>query len=71
MDRTKRKYRPLDPSKGYPFGDNLFYECLKCSEVVASAPPESTHCRCGNIMIDVGFSRMVIEDHSQVRLFEL
>ena len=69
MSEKKRKYCRFDPSKGYPFGDDLFYECLRCSDVVPSSPEKSTDCSCGNVMIDVGYSRISVQDHSQVKLF--
>lgn len=63
------RYMQFDPNEGYPVGDNLFYECLSCGETVPSLPPDSTHCRCRNIMIDVDYGRISIQDHSLIRLY--
>ena len=71
MDKKNRNYRTYDPSKGYPVGSNLFYECMMCSEIVPSTPTDSTYCSCRNIMIDVDYGRISIQDHSKARLFEI
>jgi hypothetical protein len=70
-DPKNRQYLTFDPSKGYPTGKDLFYECLKCGDVIPSMPDDDIYCKCRNIMLDVGFSRMKIFDHSKVRLFRL
>lgn len=64
-----RKYLPIEPDKGYPAGKGLYYECLVCGDVIPSMPDDDTSCKCRNIMIDVGFSRMVIDDPTRARLF--
>jgi hypothetical protein len=66
-----RKYIKIRPGKGLPAGDTLYYECLICGDVVPSLPSDDTNCKCRNIMIDVGFSRMVIDNLEQARLFEV
>ncbi len=64
-----REYLPIEPGKGYPAAGDLYYECMVCGEVIPSLPVDDTHCKCRNIMIDIGFSRMNIQDHSRARLF--
>ena len=64
-----RKYQAIEPDKGYPAGKNLYYECLVCGDVIPSIPDDDTSCKCRNIMIDVGFSRMVIDDPKKARFF--
>jgi hypothetical protein len=66
-----KTYQSFDPTKGYPAGSNLFYECLKCGEVVPSYPKDDTGCKCGNIAIDVSGARMFVQDHGQIKLFSL
>jgi hypothetical protein len=68
-DERPRTYLPFSPNAGYPAGTDLFYECGRCGDVIPSMPADSTHCRCRNIMIDVDYGRVSIEDHNQVRLF--
>jgi len=68
-NNPQKTYHAFNPSSGYPAGSNLFYECLRCGEVVPSRPPDSTHCMCRNIMIDVDYGRIKIQDHAQVKLF--
>ena len=69
--KTEKSYHSFDPAKGYPAGDNLYYECLKCGDVIPSMPDDDIHCKCRNIMIDVGFSRLTIQDHKQAKLFSV
>ena len=64
-----RKYKTFDYSKNYPIGAKLFYECGLCGDVLPSWPKDSAHCKCRNIMIDVGYGRISIRDHAQVKIF--
>ena len=67
--KEKRTYLKMDPSAGYAAGSNLFYECVRCGGVVPSRPPNSTHCECRNIMIDVDYGRIKVQDHTKTKLF--
>ncbi len=66
-----RTYIPFDPSEGYPAAPDLLYECLRCGVVVPSLPrqTDAATCRCRNIVIDLGASRMVIGTPLHARLF--
>lgn len=64
-----REYLELNPAQGYPLGPDLYYECLRCGDVLPSEPDDDVNCTCRNLGIDVGFSRMVVLDRSKVRLF--
>ena len=68
-DPKNREYLTFDPSKGYPTGTDLYYECLKCGDVIPSMPGHNTHCKCRNIMLDNDYGRLSIGDHSKLRLF--
>jgi hypothetical protein len=70
-DNASREYHTFDPANGYPAANGLYYECLRCGDVVSSRPPDSTHCKCRNIMLDVDYGRLEIEDHSKVQLFSI
>jgi hypothetical protein len=65
----QRHYREFDPANGYPAATNLFYECLICGEVVPSLPNDSVACNCKNIMVDIDYGRLSIQDASKSRLF--
>lgn len=67
--KQNRQYLTFDSNEGYPASSDLYYECMICGFVVPSMPSESTHCDCRNIMIDADYGRIVIQDHSKVRLF--
>jgi len=66
-----RKYQTIQPDAGYPVGKNLHYECLVCGQVIPSMPDDDLSCKCRNIMIDVGYGRIKIQDHAKARLFGL
>jgi hypothetical protein len=66
---SPKTYRDFNPKSGYPAAKDLFYECLRCSEIVPSLPIDSAHCQCRNIMIDVDYGRVSIQDPANVKLF--
>ena len=70
-NQPKKSYLGFSPSAGYPAGSNLFYECQRCGESVLSRPPNSTHCKCRNVMIDVDYGRIKIQDPTQVKLYSV
>jgi hypothetical protein len=71
-ERAEKKiYIPFDPSVGYPFGDDLFYECLKCGTSIPSLPEDWVECACRNIQIDAGFGRVAVKDHQLMKIFRL
>lgn len=49
---------PYDPSKGYPGHFGLYYRCPLCGDIIASSPPTSMACGCGNLLIEVGQMRV-------------
>ena len=67
----KRRYLPFDlkSASGYPRGENLFYECTKCGDVLPSMPKDSTSCSCKNLHIDVDYGRLAVADHGFFRIF--
>ena len=70
-DKTNRDYLTFDSAVGYPMDRSLFYECIKCGDVVPSKPDDSTHCNCRNIMIDVDYGRMAVQEPANIRLFRV
>jgi hypothetical protein len=42
----------FNEASGYPQGDDLYYECSLCGEIVRSQPIESAECSCGNLLVD-------------------
>lgn len=70
-DPKDRQYLTLDLSKGYPAGKDLYYECLKCGDVIPSLPDDDISCKCRNIMVDIGASRFKLYDPTKARLFRL
>jgi hypothetical protein len=70
-EAAKRVYYDVDPATGYPAGSDLFYECQRCGDVLPSRPEDNAACTCRNIMIDVDYGRIKIQDHAKVKLFSL
>jgi hypothetical protein len=62
------RYLQVDPIRGYPFGEAIFCECLRCGDVVASIQVGVAACRCSNVSFDIG--RLDVEDKTRFRIFE-
>jgi hypothetical protein len=45
-----------------------FYLCEKCGDTIPSMPTQNQGCKCGNIIIDKDYFRLVVEDFSQFKL---
>jgi len=65
----KKIYVKFDVSRGYPAGDNLYYQCLCCGDSIPSLPKDSVACSCGGIAIDVDYGRVHVDDPDQLRAF--
>ncbi len=69
MGNMTRQYIPLDPDLGYPAGDGIYYECVRCGDILHSAPPDPVTCKCHNIRIDVDAGRLAVAEVSEIRVF--
>jgi len=65
-----KHYLQFDPSDGYPVAWNIFYECLKCGNVVASRPIDSLSCTCRNINVNIKTGQILIKDEASLRVFK-
>ena len=54
-----------------PFGDNIFYGCNLCGDVIPSSPAESESCSCGNLFVDVENRGVVTEMLRSASLLEV
>lgn len=67
-DKTQnREYMPFDPNKGWPVGNDIFYECLECKCVLSSVIEGD--CLCHNLYVDVDSGRIGANDVGKIRLF--
>lgn len=64
-----RQYIQFDPDLGYPAGEDIYYECLRCGDILHCAPPDSVMCKCRNIRIDVDAGRLAVAEVSEMRVF--
>jgi hypothetical protein len=58
----------FDRTTPIPHGRQLFYECLKCGDIIPSEPDDSIGCSCGDVFVDVDAFRVMIQDYTQFRL---
>lgn len=65
-----RKYLTLEDGKGYPAGEYIYYECMKCEVVVYSYPIHIDGCLCGNIEVDAMMGRVAIKYKTRFKVFE-
>lgn len=61
------KERITDTSEA-PRGKDIYYKCMKCGGSIPSQPNDSIECECGNIVIDVGYHRLSIDDYSKMQV---
>ena len=66
-----KHYIDYNPSEGYPIKHDYFYECLRCGDCIPAMPSTNIYCKCRNIMIDVDYGRISIQEHFQVKLYSL
>lgn len=64
-----RKYIVFDPSKGYPAGTSVRYECGICGDTVASMPENAAACKCRNLIVDSDAGRIAVKDSSKMKAY--
>ncbi len=64
-----KQYFAIDPTRSTPRGPDVFYECLKCGDVIPSI--EEAHgpwtCRCHSIILDFDAFHATFKDPTAVR----
>lgn len=72
---AKNRKRIVDlhyhPDQPLPLGDSIFYQCLRCTDILRSNPDESMRCSCGNISIDVDYARAGARDYSLFKVLAI
>ena len=48
-----------------PKGHSVFYRCKKCGGSIPSQPEDNVGCPCGNIVIDIDYFRLDVNDFGQ------
>jgi hypothetical protein len=64
-----KTYITPDYKKGFPVSENLYYECIKCGEIIKSVPEDNVCCTCRNICIDIDAGRVSVKDESNIKIF--
>jgi hypothetical protein len=49
-------------------GKDIYYHCTKCGNYVPSQAEDSTRCKCRNIVIDVDYVRLHVEDLAEFQV---
>jgi hypothetical protein len=71
MKLNMKKYIEVDFKKGYPSGENIFYECQICGNEIPSLPKnEVAECKCKNVLVDISSARIGARDESRVKVFK-
>lgn len=65
----------FDEAEGYPFGEDLFYECQVCFWLVPSLPSKAerdtvVECQCGNVSVDADAGRLFVSKSRSVKLYK-
>lgn len=60
----------FDPRLGFPVGEDFYYRCKSCGEIIPSQPADSLGCKCNNIFIDVDYARVSVKRERDVELLE-
>lgn len=72
-NRAKKKIVDLhyQPDQPLPVGGCIFYQCLRCGDILRSEPDESVRCSCGNVSIDVDYARAGAKDYSLFKVLAI
>ncbi|HXR03249.1 MAG TPA: hypothetical protein VN836_00900 [Verrucomicrobiae bacterium] len=69
QERATRIYQHFDPANGYPVGNDLYYECLTCGNVIPSTSKKNVRCACRNVAIDAAAGRLTVQSNEKIKLF--
>ncbi len=48
-----------------PKGEDVYYKCTLCGDLIPSLPKDNIGCKCGNVFIDIDYFRLAIKDYSK------
>lgn len=64
-----KQYLTFDPTKGFPAGEEIRYECLLCGDTLLSIPLHAVACKCRNVIVDVDAGRITVKDTNSFRAY--
>lgn len=64
-----KTYLSIPRDSGFPRAEDVFFECLRCGDILPSMPDDDCGCTCRNMVIDVAYGRLAIEDRNQFRAY--
>ncbi len=53
-----------------PKGENIWYKCLNCGEMIPSVPEDNLGCKCGNVFIDKDCWRLIVSDFRKLKVLK-
>ena len=59
------------PGEPLPSSDLVFFQCVRCWTILESNPSVSDRCTCGNVSVDVDYSRAGARDEMLLRLLKI
>lgn len=72
---SKAKLRITDlhhrVSTPMPASEEIFYQCLRCWDIVPSMPPDNLYCSCRNVSVDIDAGRAGAKDESLLRVLQI
>jgi hypothetical protein len=69
LEFESRIYQSFAPGENLPVGENIFYECLTCGNVVPSLIKNSAGCKCQNITIESVGRQPAIRNSEKIKVF--
>lgn len=54
-----------------PASDKIFYQCLRCWDILPSLPEDNLYCACKNVSIDIDAGRAGANDETLLRVLEI
>ena len=52
-------------------GRDIYYKCEACDGLLPSQPKDNIGCKCGNVFVDIDYSRLSIKDYDQFMVLRL
>jgi len=49
-------------------GNNIYYKCTKCGDIIPSKPNDNIGCQCGNVFIDIDYHRLSIDNYDNFQV---
>jgi hypothetical protein len=62
---------PIRVESDLPRGSDIAYRCKICGDILSSVPKDNIGCKCSNILIDIDYVRILIENLSELEVVRM